>query len=145
MRTDSVPHWMGPTDSWWEALRTAATFFVAFAGLHVLMWALSPEPFAWTEILQAALLGLLIGGVRRAAPPSEKLLRAVAPEQLRVTLRALVITVLLVALTGILGVGEPDSVLDEWPLWLGLFLPTGFVLAMVGAAEKKADGRLEAG
>ena len=145
MRTDSLPRWLRPTTNWRKALRTAAMVFAAFAGLHVLMWALSLEPLAWTEILQAALLGLLGGGLRRAAPPSRRRLRAVAPEQLRVTLSALVIAGLFVALFGIMSIGEPGSLLDGWPVWLGLSLVFGFMLAVIGAAGEAADGRREAG
>ena len=145
MRTDTAPNWFSPTTSWRDALRTAAMVFAVFAGVHVLMWALSLEPFAWTEILQAALLGLLGGGLRRAAPLSRRRLRAVAPEQLRVTLSALAIAGLFVALFGIMSIGEPGSLLEGWPVWLGLSLVIGFVLAMVGAADEAADGRLETG
>ena len=145
MRADTAPNWFSPTTNWRDALRTAAMVFAAFAGVHVLMWALSPEPFAWTEILQAALLGLLGGGLRRAAPLFRRRLRAVAPEQLRVTLSALVIAGLFVALFGIMSIGEPGSLRDGWPVWLGLSLVFGFVLAMVGAADEAADGRLETG
>jgi sterol desaturase/sphingolipid hydroxylase (fatty acid hydroxylase superfamily) len=108
------------------------------------MWTFSLEPFAWTEVLQAAALGLFAGGLRRAAPLVKRRLRAVAPEQLRVTLSALVITILFVALFGIMSIGEPGSLLEGWPLWLGLSLVFGFVLAVVGAAEKRTGDRMEA-
>jgi sterol desaturase/sphingolipid hydroxylase (fatty acid hydroxylase superfamily) len=144
MRTDPAPNWLRPSTRWRDALQTAAIFFAAFAGLHVLMWTFSLEPFAWTEVLQAAALGLFAGGLRRAAPPVKRRLRAVAPEQLRVTLSALVITILFVALFGIMSIGEPGSLLEGWPLWLGLSLVFGFVLAVVGAAEKRTGDRMEA-
>lgn len=142
MRTDSVPRWLGPTTSWRDALRQAAIIFIAFAGLHVLMWVLSLEPLERTKILQAALLGGWLGLLQRAAPPSKRLLRAVAPEQLRVTLSALLIATGFFGMGIVLGVGETGSILEDWPFLLGLSLLAGFVLAMVGALETSADGRV---
>jgi hypothetical protein len=144
MRADTAPNWLRPSTRWQDALRTAAVIFAAFAGLHVLMWALSLEPFAWAEVLQAALLGLLVGGIRRAAPLFERRLRTVAPEQLRVTLSALGITAVFFGLGIILSIGESGPLLEGWPVWLGLSLVLGFVLAVVGAAEKQTDNRVEA-
>jgi hypothetical protein len=62
-----------------------------------------------------------------------------------VTLSALVIAGLFVALFGIMSIGEPGSLLDGWPVWLGLSLVFGFMLAVIGAAGEAADGRREAG
>jgi peptidoglycan/LPS O-acetylase OafA/YrhL len=144
MRADTAPNWLRPSTSWREALRTAAIFFVAFAGLHVLMWAVSLTPFESAEVLQAAALGLGAGLLRRAAPPVKRLLRAVAPEQLRVTLSALGIAAVFFGLGVILSIGESGSPLEGWPVWLGLSLLMGFVLAVVGAAEKQTDDAREA-
>jgi len=145
MSAAPLPRWLRPSSRWQEALRSAAIVFVAFAGLHVLMWTLSLTSFESAKILQAVALGLAAGLLRRAAPLSERLLRAVAPEQLRVTLSALLIAAVFFGLGMILSIGESGSPLEGWPLWLGLCLLFGFVLAMVGEAEKAADGRRESG
>ena len=144
MRADPAPNWLRPSTSWWEALRTAAIFFAAFAGLHVLMWAVSLTPFESAAVLQAAALGLGAGLLRRAAPLFERRLRTVAPEQLRVTLSALGITAVFFGLGIILSIGESGPLLEGWPVWLGLSLVLGFVLAVVGAAEKQTNNRVEA-
>jgi hypothetical protein len=138
MQTDTVSGWMNATDSWREALRTAATVFVALAGLHVLMGVLSLTSFAWAKVLQAAAFGVAAGLLRRAGPLFEQFLRAVAPEQLRVTLSALLVAAGFFGMGMILSLGESSAPLEDWPVWLGLSLLMGFVLAVVGAAETKA-------
>jgi hypothetical protein len=44
----------------------------------------------------------------------------------------------------ILSLGESSAPLEDWPVWLGLSLLMGFVLAVVGAAEKQTDDAREA-
>jgi len=133
--------WPAASDGW-TAARSGLALFLLLSALPVLSWAFSPEPFDWSNVLQAALLGTGIGVIGWVGPFIRRALAAISPEQLRVTVSGLLITAAFVGMGAILQVGEPGGVrafLEGWPLWLGLFLPMGFVLAVIGAAEAKGE------
>jgi hypothetical protein len=137
------PTWLFPSSDWKDALWTATTVFLGLAGLQVLLWPFSPDPLEWVEVLEAALLGLWVGLISWAGPHVRRLLQPVSPQQLRVTLTALFITVGFFGMGMIMSIGEAGAFLANGLLWLGLFLPLGFVLAVIGASRKKSGYPVE--
>lgn len=129
--------WFDASSDWQDALWTAATVFLGLSALQVLMWGVSLEPVGWKDFTRSALLGGLVGLTQWGAPRVGDRLHTVSPEQLRVTLAALFITAGFFGMSLILSVGESGSFLKNWPLFLALFLPMGFVLAIVGALGRE--------
>jgi hypothetical protein len=129
--------------SWQTAAKRGAGLFAALAGFEVLSAVFASAPLEVFEVVQAALLGTEIALVGWAAPRLQEVLKGVSPEQLRVTAAGLMITGGFIVMSATMEVGEPDALrgfLQSWPLWVGIYLPMGMVLAMVaGTAQPDAS------